>query len=500
MTYLQGLRVCLALFAVVFSFYARSDIDVDMTMIVVASSLYLALVMGAQLARWIGRGQIATRHTAGLMLIADGLYIAWVTFATGDVLSPLRFMVYLHLIAVTLLASYRTGVKVALWDSIVIYGGYWALSNGFFGPAGIDNPQFSRMWMFMGAFWLVVAATALFSSINERQLRRGKHEAEAFARLAQDLESEQHDGAIAQKLVDQTAAAFGCERVAVLTVDDDVMTLIASLNLGPDHAPGPPDPVMKRSWDQHEPIAVAAIDGDTDPTIARHMPDAHNVLVFPLLAEGRPQGVMVLEWENDSIDRRTLRAINQFAAHGSLALHSARLLQTIKLLAETDGLTGIANRRNFEETLTRELSRSLRNDENLSLAMIDIDHFKAFNDDYGHQVGDDVIVQVAGAVSKVCRDFDTAARYGGEEFAVILPTCSRKEAIRVAQRLRAAVGRVESPKPITISVGVATCPQSGTEVDSLVHAADSALYEAKRQGRDRVSVAPMTPVTNAIVL
>lgn len=496
MTYLQGLRICLAVFAVVFSYYARSGIDVDMTQIVVASSLYLALVITAQVARWIGHGRLATRHTAGLMLIMDGLYIGWATFATGDVLSPLRFMVYLHLIAVTLLASYRTGVKVALWDSIVIYAGYWALSNGFFGPAGSDNPEFSRMWMFMGAFWLVVAATALFSSINERQLRRGKHEAEAFARLAQDLESADDVPSIARTLVDQTAEAFGCARLAVMTMNEGLVGTIAGRGTE-SVEPKPPDALMQRSWAARGPLAVAAIDHTDNPILASALPSARNLLIFPLLAEGRPHGVMVVESGNSNIDHRMLRAMYQFAAHGSLALHSAQLLQTIKRLAETDGLTGIANRRNFEDKLAKELSRSLRNDENLSLAMIDIDHFKAFNDDYGHQVGDDVLVQVAAAIRKVCRDFDTPARYGGEEFAVVLPTCSRREATRVAERLRSAVRRVESPRPITISVGVATAPQCGIDIDGLIGAADSALYEAKRKGRNRVCVAPMRPVATA---
>ncbi|MFN2595228.1 MAG: GGDEF domain-containing protein, partial [Actinomycetota bacterium] len=426
-----------------------------------------------------------------------GFYIGWATFATGNVLSPLRFMVYLHLIAVTLLASYRTGVKVALWDSIVIYAGYWALSNGFFGPPGIVRPQFSQMWMFMGAFWLVVAATAVCSSINERQLRRGKHEAEAFARLAQDLETEEEVGAIAQKLAEQTAEAFDCKRIAVMAVDDGVMSLIAGIDVPVAASADQPDSVMQRSWEKREPIAVAALDPATDPALAELLPGAVNLLVFPLLAEGRPQGVIVVEWGKDDVDRRTLRAMNQFASHGSLALHSARLLRTIKRLAETDGLTGVANRRNFEETLARELSRSARNDEDLSLVMLDIDHFKSFNDDYGHQVGDDVLVQVAAAVANVCRDFDTPARYGGEEFTVILPTCSRKEATQVAERMRAAIRRVESPRPITISVGIATSPMSGTEVDSLVRAADSALYDAKKRGRDRVRVAPMKPKVGA---
>ncbi|MDQ4065430.1 MAG: GGDEF domain-containing protein, partial [Actinomycetota bacterium] len=156
--------------------------------------------------------------------------------------------------------------------------------------------------------------------------------------------------------------------------------------------------------------------------------------------------------------------------------------------AETDALTGIANRRTFEATLEREMSRAARNGEQLTLAMFDIDHFKKLNDTYGHQLGDDVLKKVAAALVEASRDFDTPARYGGEEFAVVLPSCSARESLAVAERLRKSLSEIaDVPVEITASSGVATFPQHAGDIEGLIKAADEALYESKRAGRDRVT-------------
>ena len=118
--------------------------------------------------------------------------------------------------------------------------------------------------------------------------------------------------------------------------------------------------------------------------------------------------------------------------HPDRALPQRR--EQVQRLAATDGLTKIANRRTFESTLEREVARATRSAEHLSLVMIDIDHFKRLNDEHGHQAGDEVLRNVAAALSCECRDFDTAARYGGEEFAVVLPGCGPDEARLIAER------------------------------------------------------------------
>jgi len=123
----------------------------------------------------------------------------------------------------------------------------------------------------------------------------------------------------------------------------------------------------------------------------------------------------------------------------------------------------------------------------VTLMMVDIDHFKAVNDTHGHQMGDEILKKVAASLVDGCRDFDVPARYGGEEFAVILPSCSSKESLVVAERLRRAIGESENAVPITASAGVATFPTHAGDPQKLIAAADEALYESKRAGRDRVT-------------
>jgi two-component system, cell cycle response regulator len=159
----------------------------------------------------------------------------------------------------------------------------------------------------------------------------------------------------------------------------------------------------------------------------------------------------------------------------------------VQKMADTNALTGISNRRTFETYLEREVSRAGRNGEQVTLVMFDIDHFKSINDTHGHQTGDEVLKKVAATLANGCRDFDVPARYGGEEFAIVLPSCSAKESLVVAERLRRSIGEAENPVAITASAGVATFPTHAADPERLIAAADEALYESKRAGRDRVT-------------
>jgi diguanylate cyclase (GGDEF)-like protein len=169
----------------------------------------------------------------------------------------------------------------------------------------------------------------------------------------------------------------------------------------------------------------------------------------------------------------------------------------LRALASCDGLTGLANRRMFDECLSQEWRRTERDGSPLSLLMIDIDHFKALNDVAGHQAGDDCLRLVAAAVSsEALRPGDLAARYGGEEFGAILPNTSLDGATVVASRILAAVAALAIPHPaaeiggfVTVSIGAAGRSAAQASPALLVSAADAALYRAKRGGRNRVVTA-----------
>jgi diguanylate cyclase (GGDEF)-like protein len=171
--------------------------------------------------------------------------------------------------------------------------------------------------------------------------------------------------------------------------------------------------------------------------------------------------------------------------------------QQLEALSFSDSLTGIANRRAFDQSLDGEWRRAVRSKQPISLLMIDIDHFKSFNDTYGHQAGDRCLAAVAGALGGLARRAgDRVARYGGEEFAALLPATDAAGGLAIAERMRAAVEALHLPNQagigghVTISVGRATVESTeGMSPDALVAAADAALYEAKRSGRNRVASA-----------
>jgi diguanylate cyclase (GGDEF)-like protein/PAS domain S-box-containing protein len=177
------------------------------------------------------------------------------------------------------------------------------------------------------------------------------------------------------------------------------------------------------------------------------------------------------------------------------------LEERLSALALTDSLTGLMNRRSFDESLTREWKRAVRHGSQVSLLFLDIDHFKRFNDRYGHQAGDDCLRAVAEAVSDAVRTTDRVARYGGEEIAVILPSTSTAGAAEAAEKVRSAIEALRLPHEgnpegggwLTVSVGVATAlaRHGGTMrmPASLLQSADNAMYKAKHEGRNRVVTA-----------
>jgi two-component system, cell cycle response regulator len=171
--------------------------------------------------------------------------------------------------------------------------------------------------------------------------------------------------------------------------------------------------------------------------------------------------------------------------------HLESLLSKFQALATTDDLTGLSNRRMFFEELEREIARFVRYGSPVALLLVDVDRFKAVNDDYGHQAGDSVLKTLGALLAETFRRTDLAARYGGEEFAVLLPETGLDQAVDVAERLRRRVEATAFPSPagelaVTISVGAAVAGDGARDAESLVRAADEALYRAKSGGRNRV--------------
>lgn len=215
-------------------------------------------------------------------------------------------------------------------------------------------------------------------------------------------------------------------------------------------------------------------------------------------AERIQQAIAVTPVEVHGAPRHCLIQISDV----SIAVGREKLLreQTMELRSQTfaDGLTGIANRRHFDVAIEREHRRARRNGTPLSLLMIDIDHFKAYNDHYGHQQGDQCLIAVAAALNALLkRSTDLMARYGGEEFAMILPDTDTEQAVQLAEAIRARTAQLAIPHAhgganghVTVSIGVATQQADlAVDVPTLIGAADGALYQAKNHGRNRAEAA-----------
>jgi diguanylate cyclase (GGDEF)-like protein len=190
-------------------------------------------------------------------------------------------------------------------------------------------------------------------------------------------------------------------------------------------------------------------------------------------------------WVGSEIDRRRRQAAFKKEEAELLATHNE--LQT---RASVDGLTGVKNRRSFDDQLQAEFSRTVRNQSPLSLIMVDVDHFKQFNDSLGHQAGDEVLRIVARLLQASTKDEGLVARYGGEEFSILLPGSDEAKAAAIAERLRLELQGAPWPhRPLTASFGVAQRAAGMSEAGQLVAAADAALYRSKNEGRNRVSSA-----------
>jgi two-component system cell cycle response regulator len=492
MSHLQILRAALALVVLASGAFASSVVGADLADLLLVTVGYLVLSATAEGLRRAGRtrGLVAV----GGMLLVDGLFLAWVLYLTGGTQSPLRFLVYVHLIAVTLLASYRTGLKIALWHSLLFFAVFYAQAAGIVPQleAGADAGPDGRPSLFnVVAFWVVALATTVFSSVNERELRRRKADVEALAAMATRLEPQTGPADVASVLLESVCATFGFARGIVAAGQRGAIELLAYH--GPGERPAVPrcsNGLVRRVVDERHVILAKRLDTESGDWLERALPFAHNLVAVPLSADGETIGALVVEHGGRAggrVERRVVSMAGQFASHAALALRNAWLLQQVQRLAETDALTGLANRRTFEATLERELSRAVRSGEPVTLVMVDIDHFKSLNDGYGHQAGDEVLRLVAEVLAAACRDFDTAARYGGEEFAVVLPSCSSGESLVVAERLRESISKIETVRAVTASAGVATYPAHASNSEALIKAADEALYESKRAGRNRVT-------------
>ena len=216
---------------------------------------------------------------------------------------------------------------------------------------------------------------------------------------------------------------------------------------------------------------------------------------IPLMIEKEVVGVLnINDVDQDSFNVGDLGFILNLSELIAMSISNAVLYEQTKKLAVTDGLTGISNRPNMEQSLLSEFERSKRYGVPLSVVLLDVDHFKDVNDSYGHQKGDEILVTFASVLKKFCRANDTAARYGGEEFLMILPQSNAQGAFKIAERVREEIMKMsfvgnDSKFSVTTSCGVAELNRDYMKnTDQLINVADNAMYEAKNSGRNKTII------------
>ena len=231
----------------------------------------------------------------------------------------------------------------------------------------------------------------------------------------------------------------------------------------------------------------------------RHLPVGDDAagrthVCVPLIAQGTMLGIMTLAADAEP-DAATRGVAVAAAEQVSMALASLRLQETLRTQSLRDPLTGLFNRRYLEASLDRELQRAARRQQPLSVLMLDVDHFKRFNDTHGHDAGDALLAQFGALLARSVRSEDVACRFGGEDFTILLHETDAARAFERAERICAAVRmldvqhRRQTLGPVTVSIGIATAPRGEVAPDELLHAADRALYAAKHGGRDQARLA-----------
>lgn len=241
--------------------------------------------------------------------------------------------------------------------------------------------------------------------------------------------------------------------------------------------------------------------GDTTAPCSHAAGVKNTYLCIPILAQGEALGILHFQAtdENPTLVDWELSLKTTFAGQVGLSVANIRLREALRTQSIKDPLTGLYNRRYLEETMERETRRAVRSEQGLGVLMLDLDHFKNFNDTHGHDAGDTVLREAASFLLKSVRAEDIVCRFGGEEFVVILPMADLKVTQARAERIRTRLRELtvrhqgQSLGMVTVSIGVAELPQHGASGKELLEAADAALYQAKREGRDRVAVAE-TPV------
>ena len=495
-----------------------------------AGTTYLTV----QLLAWAlpRRTPTLTRPVAEVALLVDAAALAVVLVATGGVHSPLAPLLPVQVVAVTLLFGRWAGLRAALLGSLAVL---WLLpATPLLGATGevltrdpalgvAVDPQV-RAILLLAVLWATTLVTGWLSTLTERELRGRTEDLTLLREITPDLDPRQGPDRVGQVVTEVVVDRLGHPAAALWTLEsrtgarpsatapgtggEGAGPLVLTGRHGTRRHPSLLDADTALSPEEVEALAAGplrplrTVDPRPAALDALFGPDSP-LLVATLEVEQRRLGLLAIEVGSHRRQRavvrpRQLRVLRMLVEQASLLLDNARLQSELAEQATRDALTGLPNHRFFQQRLGEELDRVARRAERgevraLSVALLDLDRFKAVNDTYGHPTGDRVLAAVGAAAASALRDTDVVCRYGGEEFGIVLVDSDAEAARSAAERVRRAIREVRVDAvdgrplgPIPASVGVATVAAAAEPRAAVVDRADTALYAAKRAGRDRV--------------
>jgi diguanylate cyclase (GGDEF)-like protein len=348
------------------------------------------------------------------------------------------------------------------------------------------------------------ASIALQNAQLYSQERRRAAQLEAINALSRHTTAVLDMDELLAKSCSTILQAFPVDHVAILLLEGKTLALRAHKGkltlLFPERGEIPAGAgLSRRAVETGKPV----LENDVSKVenYVRGFSETKSEMCLPLISLGETIGVLALESSHaGAFAQNDVQPLESVADICAAAIQNARYFDRIRHMAYVDGLTGIFNRRYFEMRVTEEIERVRRYENALALVMVDIDHFKRLNDEFGHLLGDEVLRQVSKLFEQNLRKSDIVCRYGGEEFVLLMPQTTLDHAVAAAEKVRKTVGTWTFPgvaRPVTISLGVAAFPADGDSRDALVSAADRALYAAKQGGRDRVVVASKEAASSA---
>ena len=408
------------------------------------SNIALAFAAGAGL---LGLGRRTPGWLVHALLVAGTLVIARAVYLSGEEVS--FYSVWFIWIGVVAAYFMRRAVAAA----------YIAYASAVYALTLVDEPGSSPVARWLTTVATLVVAGVLISALVARA-RRQTERMVAVTEVAHELARLSDPAAAGPELCEAAVRLTGATGVALLQPGEGG-ELHATASAG-QYAPEHVGPVAVRAWTN----ATAVASGEC--------------VWQPVLRDDRPVAMLALAWTSESERARADADVGALlAVETAVTLERLDLLRRLELSARTDELTGLPNRRAWQEALPRELARARREGTALCVAIIDIDHFKDFNDNHGHLAGDLLLKEAAAAWSAKLRTTDLLARFGGEEFTLAIPGCGEEPAFALVERLRAAM-----PPGVTCSAGIALWDGSEPPAQ-LLDRADRALYRAKESGRDR---------------